>query len=115
MNLFIIFSVILKEKIKLLLNYFWKDCSVFIGSSIILILLGIQTLTSLKWLKIFSSDITFHSWIIFFLIWSILFFVGSIINKRLNKKIWETYITNNSNQDSSTYQQKEKNTTKLPF
>ncbi len=115
MNVFIIFSTLLKQKIKLVLNYSWNDSSIYLGSAIILLLLWIQTLTGLKWLKIFSSDIAFHSWIVFFLIGSILFIFGSIVNKKLGKEDWQTYITNNSDEDSSIVPKNEKNTTKLPF
>lgn len=115
MNVFIIFSTLLKQKIKLVLNYSWNDSSIYLGSAIILLLLWIQTLAGLKWLKIFSSDIEFHSWIVFFLIGSILFVFGSIVNKKLIKEVWETYITNNSDEDSDIVPKKVKNTTKLPF
>lgn len=114
-NTFLIFSTSLKQKIKLQMNSSWKDSSIFLASSIIILILWIQSFVSLTWLKIFSSDVTFHSWITFYLIGSILFVWGSILNKSLSKKLWETYITNNSNTDSSHIQKIEKNTTKLPF
>lgn len=115
LNIFVIFSTHLKQKIKLQLNSSWKDSSIFFFSSTTLLILWVQWFVSLTWLKIFSSDIIFHSWITFFLIGAILFVCGSMVNKYLQKGFWETYITNNSHRDSSTNQENEINTTKLPF
>jgi len=115
LNIFMIFSVVLKNKIKLFLSHFLEDSSVFIFSSLLLFILWIQTLISLWGLVIFSSEIKFHSGIIFYWVGSFLFIVWSFINKKLEKQTQQMFLTNNSNHCSHNNSKKNKNTTKLPF
>ncbi len=114
-NCFIIFSTLLKQKIKFLLNTSIKDSQIFIWSSLILFIIWIQITLSLEGLQIFSSQITFHSWIILYLLWSFLFLSGSFVNKKLQKSSTETFLTNNSTNEPLLNTKKEKNITKLPF
>ncbi len=115
LNLFIIFSSLMKSKIRLFLNNFLEDSSVFIFSSLLLFILWINERISLWGLQVFSSEITFHSGIIFYLLWSFLFLLGAFMNKKLEKQTKQMFLTHNSNESSHNSSKKWKNTTKLPF
>ena len=114
-NIFTIFSLSLKQKIKIFFNIFIEDSSLFLFSSLTLFILWVNTAVTLWWLQLFSSEIQFHSWIILYLLWSILFLFWAVLYKKTKKISGDAFLTNNSDNSSFNNTKKQKNTTKLPF
>jgi len=114
-NLFTLFSLSLKQKIKTFFSLFIEDSTLYLFSSLTFFILWSNALITLWGLQIFSSEIQFHSWIILYMLWSILFLFWALLYKKINKNAWDTFLTNNSHQSSLNSTKKQKNTTKLPF
>ncbi len=105
LNLFILFSLNKKEKIKFLINIQIKDSNILIILNLIIILLSISSLYTIIGLKIFYLNIDYWKWIIFTIISWIIWISASIAlkNKNANHKIIldesdnESKIQNNNN------------------
>ncbi|MDQ7009057.1 MAG: hypothetical protein Q9M94_02075 [Candidatus Gracilibacteria bacterium] len=119
LNLFILFSVQNKDKIKLFFNIKIKDKTIFIFSSILLLILGFNSLLTIKGLELLNSEIKYHSGITFYIIAGILFSIGVFFKLREKEK--NTLISINESEkkeNSSTLSEskdKKQNVMKLPF
>ena len=115
LNLFVIFSKNLKQKITQAFGLYIKNSNIFLFSSLLILIIGIHTIVSLNSLTIFSSEIIFHSGIIFFLVGSIFFIFWSIMSCKSKNGPSDTFLTNSSNDSPQLDTNVNKKTTKLPF
>lgn len=113
LNLFILFSVQKKDRIKLYFNIKIKDKTIFIFSSLLFLILWLNSLLTLKWLELLNSDIKYHSWITFYIIAGILFSLWVFF--KLKQKEENTLISINESEEKETKKNKKQNVMKLPF
>ena len=114
LNLFTIFSIQKKEKIKLYFNQKITDNSIYFFSSIIFLILGFNSLITIKWLDILNKDIVYHNWITFYIIASILFSTWVFFKIRKKEKLTLVSL-NESEEEQKIKTQKKWNVIALPF
>ncbi len=114
LNLFTIFSIQKKEKIKLYFNQKITDNSIYFFSSIIFLILGFNSLITIKWLDILNKDIVYHNWITFYIIASILFSTWVFFKIRKKEKLTLVSL-NESEEEQKIKTQKKGNVMSLPF
>jgi len=86
--IYLLFSFSSKEKIKILSQLEIKNSHLITTLYFIIILLSINSIFIINWLKIFYSNINFWKWIIILLIsWIIWFITSFYINSKNNEKI----------------------------
>ena len=110
--LFLLFSFNKKEKIKKTTNIIFRDYIIIIFISIIILLLAINNLWVLLWLKMFSAEIDYWAWIIILIISQIFTFIWAVLLKN------EHYCPNNiclNDSREGISENSIKNNTKLPF
>lgn len=110
--LFLLFSLNKKEKIKKTTNIMFRDYVIIIFISIIIFMLSVSNLWALIWLKIFSSEVSYWSWIITIIISSIIMFIWWILLK--NDHNCPNNICMNDSKEGL-LENSIKNNTKLPF
>lgn len=110
--LFLLFSFNKKEKIKKTTNIIFRDYVIILFISIIIFILAINNLGVLIWLKMFSSEISYWSWIITLIISSIFIFIWGILLK--NENHGPSNICLNDSKENLA-ENSIKNNTKLPF
>ncbi len=115
LNLFILFSIQKKEKIKLFLNNKIEDKIIFIFSSILFIILWFNSLFTIKWLEIINNNIKFHSWLHFYIIATILFSIWVFFKVKTKEKITLISINESSEKEEEDWENKKQNVMKLPF
>jgi len=108
--LFLLFSFNKKEKIKKVSLLTFRDYSIILFLSINLLLLALNNIFVINWLKIFYSEVYLWKWAILFLLSSFIIWLGSILLKK-------EYYNQNIVINDSTWNTEEaiKNNTKLPF
>ena len=119
-SLFVLFSKQTKEKIKMFFSKKITDNSILFFSSMILLILGFNSLITIKWLEILNKDIVYHSWLTFYLIAGILF--SSWVFFKIRKKEKNVLISINESEKfdknlnkKNISQNKKQNVMKLPF
>jgi len=113
LNIFTLFSIQKKEKIKLFFNIKLKDKYIFSFSAIIFLILWINSIFTIKWLLILNSEIKIHSGIIFYIIASILFSIWVFFKTRKKEKI--NIVSINESQKIKKKNPKKENIMELPF
>lgn len=113
LNIFTLFSIQKKDKIKLFFNIKIKDKIIYTFSSLLFLFMGINSLFTIKGLEILNSEIKIHSWITFYLIAWILFSIWVFFKIRKKEKL--TLISINESEDKEENKTKKQNIMKLPF
>lgn len=117
-NLFIFFSNSTKQKIKLFLNQNISDNQIFTTSTIIFIILWINSYFIIKnWISLFTNEINIYVWIKFYLI-AIILYSSWIFFKLKQKNSNTDFVSiNESEEYNKSFSKKEtkKNVMKLPF
>jgi len=113
LNLFTIFSIQKKEKIKLFFNIKIKDKFIYFFSSILFLFMWINSLITIKGLELLNSEIKFHSGLTFYLIAGILFSVWVFFKTIKKEKL--TLISLNEAEEDNYTKEKKQNVMKLPF
>ena len=113
-NIFIIFSSWLKKKIKLFLDLSLNEKKLLLHSSLILLLIIINSILTIKWLKLFSDEITFYSWSSIWITGSIIMVIWWYLNYIKNTDKYTEFV--GVNESYSEENIKKKNSSmKLPF
>ncbi len=116
-NFFFIFSKNTKQKIKLFFNNSFSDNSFFILSSIIFIILSLNSYITLKnWINLFTNEIKIHIWITSYLIAIILYSISIFLKLKQKNTNSSFILINESKEDKKHFSEKKlKNIMKLPF
>jgi len=113
-NIFIIFSSWLKKKIKLFLDLSLNEKNLLLYSSLILLLIIINSVLIIKWLKLFSNEIIFYSWSSMWITGSIIMVIWWYLNKIKNTDEYTKFIWINESHSEENINKKDKSI-KLPF
>jgi len=113
-NIFIIFSSWLKKKIKLFLDLSLNEKNLLLYSSLILLLIIINSVLIIKWLILFSNEIIFYSWSSMWITGSIIMVIWWYLNKIKNTDEYTKFIWINELHSEENINKKDKSI-KLPF
>ena len=113
-NIFIIFSSWLKKKIKLFLDLSLNEKNLLLYSSLILLLIIINSVLIIKWLILFSNEIIFYSWSSMWITGSIIMVIWWYLNKIKNTDEYTKFIWINESHSEENINKKDKSI-KLPF
>ncbi len=115
-NIFTILSVRKKEKLKSILNLYFKDNLLFLLTWLIIILLSYIALNFTNWLDVLSSQIFYGKWIILSFIWWITITIWWILYKKEEEKNNRTiFLNDNIDDNPDKLNNESKNNMKLPF
>lgn len=112
-NIVVITSYKMKEKIKLWSDFHFRDTNIIISNGILVFILSLHIFSFVKWLQEFSQVIIFWKWIILSLTWAILILIWGVIMRK-EKKTEKYNICTNELDDEENEKVNEKNMT-LPF